>query len=89
MNDAEARAAVDAYARSSIPELADRSWRLTGFDGGWLATPEGDDLRWRTGLVCLVVLPDGTIHEESSSTPPPTLVERYGSSPTPDDADRG
>lgn len=85
MNDAEASAAAETFARASIPELADRTWRVTAFDGCWLATPEGDDLRWRTGLVSLVVLPDGTVHRESSSVPPLTLVEKYGSSANTED----
>lgn len=80
MNLAEATIAVAAHAAEHLPELGDRSWRLTAFDGGWLATPEGDDLRWRTGLPCLVVVDDGTIHLESSSLPPPALLAKYARS---------
>ena len=80
MNQAEATVAVKAYAKQRLADLGERSWRLTGFDGGWLATPMGDDLRWRTGLPCLVVLVDGTIHQESSSLPPPTLMAKYARS---------
>ncbi len=78
MNEVDAAAAAEAYARDSIPELADRTWRLTAYDRGWLATPEGDDLRWLTGLPCLVILRDGSVHRESSSIPPPSLLAKYG-----------
>ncbi|MGI9613526.1 MAG: hypothetical protein ACR2QO_11485 [Acidimicrobiales bacterium] len=80
MNRAEATIAVAAHAAEHLSDLGDRSWRLTAFDGGWLATPEGDDLRWRTGLACLVVLADGTIHQESSSLAPPALFAKYARS---------
>jgi hypothetical protein len=84
MNDSDAAAAAKAYGGDHFPELADRDWRTTPFDGGWLATPIGEDLRWRTGLPCLVVLADGSVHRESSSSPPPTLIAKYRAAPLDD-----
>ena len=66
-----------AHGSRHLPDLGPRTWRPTRFDGGWLMTPEGDDLRWRTGVVCLVVLDDGSVHQESSSVAPSLLIERY------------
>lgn len=80
MNETDAAAAASAYGEEHLPALGPRTWRTTEFEGGWLATPTGDDLRWRTGLPCLVVLTDGSIHLESSSLPPPMLISKYTTS---------
>ena len=77
MNEADAAAAAKAYGDEHLPRLGARTWRMTPFNGGWLATPEGDDLRWRTGVPCLVVLVDGTVHRESSSDPPQWVIAKY------------
>lgn len=73
-----AAALATEYGSRRLPDLGERSWRPTRFDGGWLLTAEGEDLRRRTGVSCLVLLDDGTMHEESSSLPPDLLIERYG-----------
>jgi hypothetical protein len=75
------------HGERHLPDLGPRSWRPTRFDGGWLLTADGDDLRWRTGVACLVIQDDGTIHEESSSLPPDLLFERYGTGPAPGPTD--
>lgn len=74
--DTALRLAADHGARH-LPELGRRTWRPTRFDGGWLLTAEGEDLRWRTGVACLVVRDDGTVHGESSSLPPGLLMQRH------------
>ena len=80
MDEAEAVTAARAHADRHVDALVDRSWRATRFDGGWLMNAEGEDLARRTGVPCLIVLDDGTVHEESSSLPPSMLISRYASS---------
>lgn len=57
--------------------LSGREWSADRFAGGWLLQPQGEDLRWRTGVVCLMVMDDGQIHRESSSRPPQALMDAY------------
>ena len=80
MDETEAMTAAMAHASQHLDALGDRSWRATRFDGGWLMNAEGDDLARRTGVPCLIVLDDGTVHEESSSLPPSMLIARYATS---------
>ncbi len=81
MNETEAIAAARRHADAFPPyegrRWEDREWKATRFGGGWLLNPVGEDLAWRTGVVCLVVMDDGQIHQESSSLPPPTLMAKY------------
>ena len=72
-----AAATAAAYADQGLPGLADHAWRGSRFHGGWLMYPTGDDLKGRMGYVCLVVLDDGGIIEESSSMPPTWLMAMY------------
>lgn len=75
IDEAGARARAIAHAEAHHADLArDRQWRVRAFDGGWLVTPTGDDLRWLTGVRWFVVLADGSIHETSSSMGPPQRV---------------
>jgi hypothetical protein len=60
-----------------FPDLGDRTWSGTRFPGGWLMGPEGEDLDWQCGVVCLAVLDDGRIFSDSSSLPPDQLIEKY------------
>lgn len=77
LSEADAIAVAVAHAAANLPELGERPWRATRFPGGWLTNPEGDDLARRTGVPCLVVLDDGTVHVESSSLPPSMLIAKH------------
>jgi len=77
MNETEAAELAANYANEKVTELQNRAWKGTGFDGGWIMVPQGEDLSWSLGLMNLVVTDEGTIHEESSSSPPSELVARY------------
>jgi hypothetical protein len=66
-----------AHAAEHFADLGPREWRGSRFAGGWLMDPVGDDLSWQCGVVCLAVLDDGRIFEDSSSEPPDQLKHKY------------
>lgn len=86
---AEATERARDYAARHLHGLGDRRWRATRFATGWLLNAEGDDLEWRTGVPCIIVLDDGSVHQDSSSLPPSMLFAKYGSGGGPVDADPG
>ncbi|MGF1597629.1 MAG: hypothetical protein ACFCVK_11985 [Acidimicrobiales bacterium] len=81
MNEDEARALAANHADTHLADLEPTSWRVTAFDGGWYLVPQGDHLRWRTGVIGLVVTDDGAVHEESTSQPPSIVIDRYRRAP--------
>ncbi len=77
MDESSAAERARTYGAENLPDLGVREWKGTAFAGGWLMTAAGDDIAWNTGVICLIVLDDGTIHEESSSLPPSMVMDRY------------
>ena len=77
MTEDEARRRAREYAVQHLTDLGERSWQARSFPGGWLLTPQGDDITWNTGVVRLAVLDDGSINEETTSLPLSGLVAKY------------
>ncbi len=73
----EAAERAETYNTAHMPDLGPRTWKGESFPGGWLMNPQGEDLEWRTGVVCLIVLDDGRIIEESSSMPPDWIIAKH------------
>lgn len=77
MTEEQACALATDYAVANLPDLGERPWRTMDFSGGWLLTPEGDDIKWTFGIVRLIVLDDGSIHETRLSIPPSDIIKPY------------
>ncbi len=77
VDEATAAARAADYNNRHLGGLGLRTWTGERFAGGWRMVPEGDDLTWQFGVVCLMVLDDGRIFEDSASTPPDWAVQKY------------
>ncbi|MFV0259702.1 MAG: hypothetical protein ACK5PP_14795 [Acidimicrobiales bacterium] len=82
---AMAVAMAESYAATHLIRLGPRTWFPTPFTGGWRLTALGEDLRFRFGGTCIMVLNDGTVRSDGT-LPPPYWCERYnGRLLTPDE----